>query len=122
MEFLALVTWLLLAGGSVFLLPFVITTPGAGLAGLAGLGGLAAAILFVVLGAPDWASWAQVGMALLGILGATMAAGWLTDETFTSGSQSQLLQAGVVGLQLPFFGVAAFISLLLAVHATPPVV
>jgi hypothetical protein len=86
MEPLALLTWLLLAGTGVFLLPFVLSTPGAGLAGLAGLGGLAASFLAILLGAPDCTGWAQVGMATLGIVSAALAGAWLGDEKFTSGT------------------------------------
>jgi hypothetical protein len=100
MEFLALLTWLLLAGTGVFLLPFVLSTPGAGLAGLAGLGGLAASFLAILLGAPDCTGWTQVGMATLGIVSAALAGAWLGDEKFTSGTGAEVLQAGVVGLQL----------------------
>ncbi len=79
MEFLALLTWLVLVGTGMILLPFAIATPGAGLAGLAALGGLTASILFIALGAPDWASWTRVCMALFGILAGTVAAMWLCD-------------------------------------------
>ena len=34
----------------------------------------------------------------------------------------QVLQAGTLGLQLPFFGVALFLSVLIAVHAVESVV
>ena len=122
MEFLALLTWLLLAGTGLMLLPYALATPGAGLAALCGLGGLAACGLFIVLGAPDWAGWTQVGLAMLGFVGAALAGAWLCDERHTSGSAGQVMQAGVVGLQLPFFGVITFISLLIAVHATDPLV
>ena len=122
MEFLALLTWLLLGGTGLMLLPYALATPGAGLAALGGLGGLAACVLFIVLGAPGWAGWTQLGMALLGFVGAGVAGAWLCDERHTSGSTAQVVQAGAVGLQLPFFGVVTFISLLIAVHATHPVV
>jgi hypothetical protein len=122
MEFLGLLTWLLLAGTGMVLLPFAVTTPGAGLAALGALGGLTACVLFIVLGAPNWAGWAQLAMALLGTLGAALAAASLCDERFTSGSAVQVFQAGVVGLQLPFFGVVTFVSLLIALQAVDPVV
>ena len=121
MEFLDLLTWLLLAGTGLILLPAAITVPGSGLVGLAALGGLTACILFMALGTPDWASWAQVGMAIVGILGGTLAARWLCDDELMSGTGAEVLQAGTLGLALPFFGVALFLSLLLAVHAVEPV-
>jgi hypothetical protein len=75
-----------------------------------------------VLGSQDWAGWAQVGMATLGIGGAAIAATWLCDDKFISGTTAEVRQAGVIGLQLPFFAVAMFISLLIALHATEPVI
>ena len=36
---------------------------------------------------------------------------------FISGTGAEVLQAGTLGLQLPFLGVVMFISLLIAVHA-----
>ena len=75
-----------------------------------------------MLGAPDWTAWAQVGTAALGILGGTLAASWLCDDQFTTGSGIEVLQAGTLGLLLPFFGVALFLSLLIAVHAVESVV
>ena len=121
-EFLTLITWLLLAGTGTVLLPFVLTTPGAGLAALAGVGGLAACVLFMVLDAPIWASWVQVGMAVLGIIGASLAAAWLCDGSSLSGSTGEEVQASILGLQLPFFGVATFLAALLALQIVEPVV
>ena len=122
MEFLALLTWLLLAGTGLILLPAAIAVPGSGVEGLAALGGLAACILFMTLGAPDWAAWAQVGMAIVGILGGALAARWLCDDELISGTRGEVLQAEALGLALPFFGVVLFLSLLLAVHVVEPVV
>ena len=122
MEFLALLTWLVLGTSALMLLPFAVTTPGAGLAALGALGGLAACVLFIVLGAPNWAGWTQLGMALLGIAGAALAAAWLCDARNASGSAAQEVQAAVVGLQLPFFGAVGVFSLLIAVQATDSVV
>ena len=122
MEFLDLATWLLLAGTGLILLPAAITVPGSGLVGLAGLGGLAACILYMALGTPDWAAWTQVGMAIVGILGGTLAARWLCDDQLISGTRADVVQAGTLGLALPFFGVALFLSLLLAAHGVEPVV
>jgi hypothetical protein len=108
MEFLALVTWLVLAGTGAILAPFAFSTPGAGLAALAAFGGLTACILFVVLGAPLWAGWAQVGMAALGLV--------------ISGSVAEELQASVVGLQLPIYCALAFVTLLVATQGVDAVV
>lgn len=122
MEFLALLTWLLLGASGMLLLPSVLATPGAGLAVLGGLGGLAACVLFIVLGAPSWAGWTQLGMALLGFVGAAVAGAWLSDERHASGSGAQEVQAATVGLQLPIFAAVTLISLLIALQVTNPVV
>jgi hypothetical protein len=121
-EFLALLIWLLLAGTGAVLGPFAFMVPGSGLSALAGLGGMTACILFIVLGAPDWAAWAQVGLALLGILGATLAAAQLSNDRVISGSVGEELQAGVVGLQLPIYCAVMFVTLLTALQVTDPVV
>jgi hypothetical protein len=112
MEFIALLTWLLLAGTGLILLPAAITTPGAGLVGLAGLGGLTGCILFLALGAPGWAAWVQVGMATLGLFAGPLAARRFCGDRFASGTGTEVFQAGTLGLDLPFFGVALFVSLL----------
>ena len=122
MEFLALLTWLLLGSSGMLLWPFVLATPGAGLAALGGLGGLAACVLFIMLGAPSWAGWTQLGMALLGFAGAALAGAWLCDERHASGSSAQEVQAATVGLQLPAFGTVAVMSLLIATQVTAAVV
>lgn len=122
MEFVALLVWLLLAGTGAILLPFAFTVPGSGLSAMAGTGGMIACILFIVLGAPVWAGWAQVGLAALGIVGATLAAAQLLDERFVIGSVTEEIQAAVVGLQLPFYFCAVFVTLLVALDMTEPVV
>ena len=106
----------------MILLPYALATPGAGLAALGGLGGLAACLLFILLGAPNWAGWTQLGMALLGFVGAAVAGAWLCDERHASGSGAQGVQAATVGLQLPFFGAVTVMSLLIATQVTNSVV
>ena len=122
MEFLALLIWLLVAGTGVVLAPFAFTTPGAGLSFLAAGGGTTACVLSIALGAPDWSAWAQVGMALLGIVGAGLAAAQLSDDRVISGSAGEVLQAGVLGLQLPFYCAVTYVTFLITLQATDPVV
>jgi hypothetical protein len=55
-------------------------------------------------------------------LGGTLAASRLSDDRFTSGTAIDGVQAGTLGLQLPFFGVVLFRSVLIALHATATVV
>lgn len=121
-EFLALLIWLLLAGPATVLAPFALTTPGSGLAAMAAFGGTAAGVLFIALGAPLWAAWVQVGFALLGIAGATFAAMQLNDGELIAGTTAEELQAGAVGLQLPFFFTVLFVALLMATEGVDPVV
>ena len=122
MEIFALVIWLMLGGLATVMLPAGLSNPGAGITALAAFGGVAASILFIVLGAPVWAGWVQVGMAVLGIVGGTFAVAWLSDDTVITGSEYEGLAAGALGLALPFYGAAVFVTLLIALQVTDPVV
>ena len=123
MEIFALAIWLLLGGLATVLAPFGLTNPGAGIAAMAAFAGTAASILFLVLGAPVWAAWVQLGMALLGLLGGTLAvAWWMGDERHTTGSAFEGLAAGALGVALPVFGAVTFVTLLMALQVTDPVV
>jgi hypothetical protein len=122
MEFFALLIWLLLGGLATVLAPLGLSNPGAGITALAAFGGTGACILFIVLGAPDWAGWAQFGMAVLGIVAGTFAVAWLSDDVLSTGSEFEGLAAGALGVALPFFGAAAFVTLLIALQVTDPVV
>jgi hypothetical protein len=123
MEILALAIWLLLGGLATVLAPFGVTNPGAGIVALTAFGGAAASVLFIVLGAPVWAAWVQFGMAVLGILGGTLAvAWWMGDETHTTGSEFEGLAAGALGVALPFYCAAVFVTALIAFQVTDPVV
>jgi hypothetical protein len=122
MEFLALAIWLLLAGTAAVVAPFAVVSLGAGISALAAFGGTAACVLYIVLDAPEWAGWVQLGLAVLGILGATLAAVWLSDDRVVSGSTAEGLMAGAVGVQLPFYCAVTFVALLIALEATDPVV
>jgi hypothetical protein len=123
MEILALAIWLLLGGLATVLAPFGITNPGAGLAAMATFTGVAASVVFLVSGAPVWAAWVQFGMAVIAIIGGTLAvAWWLGDETHTTGSEFEGLAAGALGLALPFYGAVIFVTGLMAFQLTDPVV
>ena len=122
MEIFALFIWLLLAGTGAVLAPFAVTNPAAGVAAFAAFGGATASVLFIALGAPDWAAWTQLGMALLGILGASLAAAWLSDERVVSGSAAEGVEAMVLGVQIPIYSAVTFVTLLVAAQVTDPVV
>ena len=89
---------------------------------MAGLGGLTVCILYIVLDAPNWAGWAQLALALLGVLGAALTAARVCDDRFTSGSGAEALQATIAGVLLPLYGAVVFIAALVATHGTNPVV
>ena len=114
MEFLSLALWLMLAGTSAALGPAVVAAPGAGLSVLAGVGGLAGTVLFIVLDGATWAGWLAFAMSVVGIFGATLALPSLLDGPNATGSVIEEIGASVVGLQLPLYGTAAFVSLLVA--------
>jgi hypothetical protein len=123
MEILALAIWLLLGGLATILAPFGITNPGAGIAALATFTGVAASVVFLVSGAPIWAAWVQFGMAVLAILGCTLAsAWWLGDETHTTGSEFEGLAAMALGGALPFYATVVFVTGLMAFQVTDPVI
>jgi hypothetical protein len=121
-EFFALLIWLLLGGLATAVAPLGLTNPSAGITALAAFGGAGACILFIALGAPVWAGWVQVGMAMLGIVAGTFAVAWLSDDALITGSEFEGLAAGALGVALPFFGAAAFVTLLIALQVTDPVV
>jgi hypothetical protein len=122
MEFIALALWLLLGGLGMLLLPAAITAPGAAIAAIAAFTGVVIAILWIVLDAPEWTGWAQLGLALLGIVGATLATRTLVDDRNVTGSAVEEVGAAALGLVLPFYGALIAVTLLMAVGATDPVV
>ena len=122
MEFLALILWLTIAGMGLVLLPLAITVPGAGLAALAAMGGTAVCVLWIVLDAPEWTGWAQLGLAALGIVGGGLAAAQLVDARSISGSALEEAGAAVLGLALPFYAVLIAVTVLMSTGATDPVV
>jgi hypothetical protein len=123
MEILALAIWLLLGGLATVLGPSGLTNPGAGIAAMATFAGVAASVVYLASGAPLGAAWVQFGLAVLAILGGTLAAAWwLGYESNTTGSEYEGLAAGVLGLALPFYGTAIFVTGLMEFEATDPVV
>jgi hypothetical protein len=104
----------MLAGTSAALGPAVVTAPGALLSVLAGVGGLAGTVLFIVLDGATWAGWLAFAMSVVGVLGATLALPSLLDGPNVTGSVIEEIAASVVGLQLPLYGTAVFVSLLVA--------
>jgi hypothetical protein len=122
MEFLALIIWLLLAGAGAAMLPAAFTAPIAAIAALAAITGLPICILWIVLDAPSWTGWVQVGCAAVGILAGGFAAAQLVDGDVISGTAAEELGAAALGVSLPIFGVVLFVTLCMAIGATDPVV
>lgn len=122
MEFLALAIWLVLAGMAAVIAPFAVTTPGIALAALGAFGGVAASVLFIVLDGELWTAWTQLGLALIGILGATLAVAQLSNDRVISGSVGEEVSAGVLGLQLPFYLTVTFVTLLMSLEWVDKVV
>jgi hypothetical protein len=74
--------------------------------------------LFIILDGPRWAAWLTVAMAVIGVIADIWGAGaLLSDERSVSGELqgAEELEAGLLGVQLPLFGVALLTSLCLGV-------
>jgi hypothetical protein len=116
MEWVALLIWAL-----VVMLALPIST--AALSGAAGLGlqapaavaGLALCALFIIFDGPTWMGWVTVGVAVVGIMADTLGADELLSEDFPVSDAGEL-SAGLLGVQLPLFGVALLTSLCLGLH------
>lgn len=122
MEFLALLIWLLLGGLATVLAPFALTTPGNALAAGGVFAGVAGSILYIVLGAPDWAAWLQVGAAAVGLLGGTFATAQLVNGDNLTGGTGEEIEASALGLLLPFLATVLFCAAVLATGLVEPVV
>lgn len=116
MEWLAVITWLVIAAIGVVLGRWTLSTPGAGLAALASVGGFALTVLFIVTGSLATV-WVAFGLSVLGIVAASIAAAWLVSgdrEVSSAGQPAEELQAALTGLQLPLLAAVACMSLLVA--------
>ena len=122
MEFLALLLWLLLASIGLALLPAVLTAPSAVIAAGAAGAGLVVCVLWIVLGAPEWTKWTQLGLAVVGIIGAGFAAQTLLDDRSITGSVGEEAAAGALGILIPFYATTIAVTLVMATGATDPVV
>jgi hypothetical protein len=114
-DIVAVAVWALVAA-------LALPVAGGALSGIAGLaaqpvaalGGLALCILFLVLDGPEWAAWGALALACLGIVADALGAASLlsADRRGNVGLEGlEELEAGLLGVQLPLFGVAALLSL-----------
>jgi hypothetical protein len=122
MEFLALLLWLTLAGVGLLVLPAALTAPAGAIAALSAGAGVVVCILWIVLDAPGWTGWTQLGLAVVGAVGAGFAAQTLLDDRAITGSVAEEAAAGALGLMIPFYATAIAVTLLMASGATQPVV
>jgi hypothetical protein len=119
MEWVALLVWVLVAALALPVAGGLLSgIPGLALQVVAALGGLGLCIVFIAVGGATWAGWVAFGLACLGIAADTHGAAALLGETRTLSADLQAaeeLEAGLLGAQLPLFGVAALVSLAMAV-------
>jgi hypothetical protein len=119
MEWVALVVWAVIAALALPVAGGLLSgIPGLGLQVVAAIGGLGLCIVFIALDGADWAAWIAFGLACLGIAADTHGAGALLSETRSVSADLQdaeELEAGLLGAQLPLFGVAALVTLAMAV-------
>jgi hypothetical protein len=119
MEWVALMVWILIAALAVpVALGALSGAPGLGLQVVAAIGGLALCALFIILDGPRWAGWLTVAMAVAGVLADVWGAeALLSDERAVSADLqgAEELEAGLLGVQLPLFGVALLCSLCLGI-------
>jgi hypothetical protein len=119
MEWVALMVWILIAALAVpVALGALSGAPGLGLQVVAAIGGLALCALFIILDGPRWAGWLTAAMAVAGVLADVWGAeALLSDERAVSADLqgAEELEAGLLGVQLPLFGVALLCSLCLGV-------
>ena len=119
MEWVALGVWSLVAALALPVAGGLLSgIPGLGMQVVAALGGLALCIVFVAGHGAAWAAWIAFGLACLGIVADTHGATTLLSNTRSISGDLQgaeELEAGLLGAQLPLFGVAALTSLAMAV-------
>jgi hypothetical protein len=120
MEWVALMVWIVIA---LLALPVAFGAlsgaPGLALEAVASIGGLVFVALFIILDGPRWTGWMAVGLAVVGIAAALSGAErLLSDDRPVSADLQGMeeLEAGLLGVQLPLFGVVLLCSLCLGLH------
>jgi len=119
MEWVALMVWILIA---LLAMPVALGAlsgaPGLALQAVAAIGGLVFCALFIILDGPRWTGWLAVGLAVAGIIADLWGTEHLlSDDRPVSADLQPVeeLEAGILGVQLPLFGVALLCSLCLGV-------
>jgi hypothetical protein len=120
MEWVALMVWIVIA---LLALPVAFGAlsgaPGLALQAVAAIGGLVFVALFIILDGPRWTGWMAVGLAVVGIVaGLSGAERLLSDDRPASADLQGMeeLEAGLLGVQLPLYGVVLLCSLGLGLH------
>jgi hypothetical protein len=118
MEWVTLLVWVIIAALALPVAGGLLSgIPGLGMQVVAAIGGLGLCIVFIALGGAEWAAWISFGLACLGIAADTHGANSLLSDTRSLSAELQgaeELEAGLLGAQLPLFGVAALTSLAMA--------
>jgi hypothetical protein len=115
MEWVTLIVWILIASLALPISGGALSgAAGLGLQALAAVAGLALCALFIIFDGPLWLGWATVAAAVIGIAADVWGADDLLADDFPVSGAAEL-QAGLLGVQLPLFGVALLCSLCLGV-------
>ena len=118
MEWVTLLVWVIIAALALPVAAGLLSgIPGLGMQVVAAIGGLGLCIVFVAVGGAGWAAWIAFGLACLGIAADTHGASALLSDDRSLSAELQgaeELEAGLLGAQLPLFGVAALTSLAMA--------
>jgi hypothetical protein len=118
MEWVALLVWVIIAALALPVAGGLLSgIPGLGMQVVAAIGGLGLCVVFIAVGGAEWAAWIAFGLACLGIAADTHGAEALLSDTRSLSAELQgaeELEAGLLGAQLPLFGVAALTTLAMA--------
>ena len=118
MEWIALVTWVLVVGCALPLARGAGEYPLLGLAVVAALAGLGLCIVFLAAGGSTGVAWGAFAAAVVGLLCVAAGAAWLTSDQHPVASAAQQrheeTEAAFAGIELELFGLVAILALLTA--------
>lgn len=119
MEWLALVSWVLVVGVALPLGRHALTENAVlGLQALAGLSGLALCVVFLSTGHPAFVAWLAVGAGVVGALAVAAVAAWLVADRRSvspAGEGAEEIDALLAAIAGPLFAVAAVFSIPMAI-------
>jgi hypothetical protein len=118
MEWIAVITFGLVAVLGLMLARGAPDYPALGLQAVAAVGGLALCIVFLAFGGSKGVAWGAFAAGVVGVLCVAFGAAWLESDEHTVRSDSQQrhqeTEASIAGVELPLFGLAATFALLTA--------